>query len=160
MPKYCRPDGELFTDNLRDAKATDIYTLKGRGEEIWEPSFVYHGFRYVEITGYPGKPSVDDFEGRVVYDNLKTIGTFETSDSVTNQIFKNACRGISGNYKGMPVDCPQRDERQPWLGDRAIGSYGESFVFENAPLYIKWLDDIKNTQRADGSICDVAPAYL
>lgn len=154
-----RPDGEIFTDNLRDARATDIYTLKGTGEETWEPSFVYHGFRYVEITGFPGKPSAKDFEGRVVYDDLKTVGTFETSDSVTNQIFRNACRGIAGNYKGMPVDCPQRDERQPWLGDRAIGCYGESFVFGNALLYIKWLDDIKNSQRADGSICDVAPAY-
>jgi alpha-L-rhamnosidase len=155
-----KENGELFTDNLRDAKVTDIYILKGGEEEVWEPSFVYHGFRYVEISGYPGKPTTDDFEGKVVYDNIETTGTFETSSSVTNQIFRNACWGISGNYKGMPVDCPQRNERQPWLGDRAVGSHGESFIFDNARLYIKWLDDIRNTQKADGSICDVAPAYL
>ncbi len=155
-----KENGELFTDNLRDAKVTDIYILKGGEEEVWEPSFVYHGFRYVEISGYPGKPTRDDFEGRVIYDDMKTIGTFETSNSVTNQIFRNAWWGIKGNYKGMPVDCPQRNERQPWLGDRAVGSYGESFVFDNARLYVKWMDDIQNTQKADGSICDVAPAYL
>lgn len=155
-----KENGELFTDNLRDAKVTDIYILKGGEEEVWEPSFVYHGFRYVEISGYPGKPTRNDFEGRVVYDDMKTIGTFETSNSVTNQIFRNAWWGIKGNYKGMPVDCPQRNERQPWLGDRAVGSYGESFVFDNARLYVKWMDDIQNTQKGDGSICDVAPAYL
>ena len=154
-----KDNGELFTDNLRDAKATDIYTLKGGEEEVWEPSFVYHGFRYVEIKGYPGKPRIDDFEGKVIYDEMESAGTFETSDPVTNQIFKNAYWGIKSNYKGMPVDCPQRNERQPWLGDRAIGCYGESFVFDNARLYVKWLDDIRNTQKSDGSICDVAPSY-
>jgi alpha-L-rhamnosidase len=152
-------DGSLFTYNLRDAKVTDIYTLKGGDTEVWEPSFIYHGFRYVEISGYPGKPTIDDFEGRVVSDNMETLGTFETSNTITNQIFKNACWGILSNYKGMPVDCPQRNERQPWLGDRAIGSYGESFIFGNAGLYTKWMDDIQNSQKADGSICDVAPAY-
>ncbi|WP_423128633.1 glycoside hydrolase family 78 protein [Gaoshiqia sp. Z1-71] len=151
--------GELALANLRDAKVTDVYTLKGTGEELWEPSFVYHGFQFVEITGYPGKPSLHDFEGRVVYDGMETIGTFETSNALINQICKNAWWGISGNYKGMPVDCPQRNERQPWLGDRSTGAYGESFLFDNALLYAKWMDDIKNAQRADGSIPDVAPAF-
>jgi alpha-L-rhamnosidase len=96
-------DGELFTYNLRDAKVTDIYTLRGGDEEVWEPSFIYHGFRYVEISGYPGKPAPDDFEGRVVSDNMKTIGTFETSSSITNKIFKNACWGIFSNYKGWEI---------------------------------------------------------
>lgn len=154
-----KENGELFTDNLRDAKVTDIYTLKGGEEEVWEPSFVYHGFRYVEVTGYPGTPHIDNFEGKVIYDNMKTVGAFETSNPVINQVFKNAYWGIRSNYKGMPVDCPQRNERQPWLGDRAIGCYGESLVFDNAKLYAKWVDDIRNTQKSDGSICDVAPAY-
>jgi alpha-L-rhamnosidase len=151
--------GELARANLRDAKATDVYILKGREEEIWEPSFVYHGFRYVEITGYPGKPSPGDFEGRVVYDDLETIGHFRTSNELINRIWQNAWWGISGNYKGMPVDCPQRNERQPWLGDRSTGAYGESFIFDNARLYAKWMDDIRHAQRADGSIPDVAPAF-
>lgn len=151
--------GEAVRTNLRDAKATDVYILKGEGEETWEPSFVYHGFRYAEITGYPGKPSLNDFEGCVVFDALETTGHFETSDALINQIFKNAWWAISSNYKGMPVDCPQRNERQPWLGDRPTGAYGESFVFGNALLYSKWMNDIRYAQRADGSVPDVAPAF-
>lgn len=154
-----KDNGGLAMENLRDAKVTDKYTLKGEGEEIWEPSFVYHGFRYVEITGYPGKPTVEDFEGRVVNDALELTGSFKTSNATINQVYENAYWGIRGNYKGMPVDCPQRNERQPWLGDRPTSAYGESFVFDNQKLYAKWLNDIQYAQKADGSIPDVAPAY-
>ena len=154
-----QPNGSLYVANLRDAKVTDIYTLKGGGEEIWHPVFVFHGFRYVEITGYPGTPSVNDFEGQVVSDAMANTGTFETSNPLINQIYKNAYWGILSDYKGMPVDCPQRNERMPWLGDRATGSLGESFVFDNENLYAKWLDDIEQSQKPDGSIPDVAPAY-
>ena len=152
-------NGELFVRNLRDAKSTDQYTLKGGGKETWEPRFVYHGFRYVEISGYPGKPSVADFEGRVVYDDMQTSGRFLSSNETLNSIYKNAYWGIRSNYKGMPVDCPQRNERQPWLGDRTTGAYGESFLFDNGRLYTKWLDDIQQAQKPDGSIPDVAPAF-
>ena len=152
-------NGELYVENLRDARVTDVYTLKGGGMETWRPIFVYHGFRYVEITGYPGIPTTNDFTGEVVYDDMQTIGTFETSDPTINQIHKNAYWGIRSNYKGMPVDCPQRNERQPWLGDRATGAYGESFIFDNSRLYAKWLDDIEESQTAEGSIPDVAPSF-
>jgi alpha-L-rhamnosidase len=152
-------DGSLYVANLRDAKATDVYTVAGNGQEVWEPRFVYHGFRYVEVSGYPGTPTINDFEGKVVYDNMRATGTFESSNKTLNQIFKNAWWGINSNYKGMPVDCPQRNERQPWLGDRTTGSYGESFLFDNSKLYAKWLDDIEQSQKADGSIPDVAPAF-
>ncbi|MET3503298.1 alpha-L-rhamnosidase [Mucilaginibacter rubeus] len=152
-------NNELYVANLRDAKVTDVYTLKGGAEEIWHPVFVYHGFRYVEISGYPGKPELTDFEGHVVYDALPTIGHFETSNAIVNKIYHNAYWGILSNYKGMPVDCPQRNERMPWLGDRAVGSLGESFVFANGNFYAKWLDDIAQSQRPDGAIPDVAPAY-
>ncbi|MFV8374518.1 family 78 glycoside hydrolase catalytic domain [Flavobacterium sp. LB1P71] len=152
-------DGSLYIANLRDAKTTDVYTLKGEGEEIWEPRFIFHGFRFVEISGYTTKPTLDNFIGKVVYDDIKTTGTFESSDATMNQIFKNAYWGIRGNYKGMPIDCPQRNERQPWLGDRTTGAYGESFLFDNQTLYAKWLDDIKYSQTQDGGLPDVAPAF-
>lgn len=152
-------DGEIFTANLRDAKVTDVYTLKGVGIETWQPSFVYHGFRYVEITGFPGTPTINDFDGKLIYDALETTGSFSTSNSVINNIYKNAWWGIASNYKGMPVDCPQRNERQPWLGDRVIGAMGESYLFDNAKLYAKWMDDIQQSQTAEGSIPDVAPAF-
>jgi alpha-L-rhamnosidase len=152
-------DGSLYVDNLRDAKVTDIYTLKGTGEETWAPSFVYHGFRYAEISGYPGTLDKSALEGQVISDDLTRTGTFETADPTINSIYKNAYWGILGNYKGMPLDCPQRNERMPWLGDRATGAYGESFLFDNAKLYAKWLDDVAQSQTAAGAIPDVAPAY-
>ncbi|HKO79968.1 MAG TPA: family 78 glycoside hydrolase catalytic domain, partial [Chitinophagaceae bacterium] len=154
-----QPNGELYVANLRDAKVTDIYTLKGEGVEEWQPSFVYHGFRYVEISGYPGKPTISDFEGQFIYDDLQTTGTFQCSDTTINKIYRNAWWGIASNYKGMPVDCPQRNERQPWLGDRTTGSGGEAFLFDNAKLYAKWLDDIEQSQTTEGAIPDVAPAF-
>lgn len=154
-----QPDGQLYIANLRDARVTDVYALKGEGEETWHPTFVYHGFRYVEITGWPGTPAISDFEGHLVYDQMTTAGTLKTSNEVINNIVKNAWWGIASNYKGMPVDCPQRNERQPWLGDRAQGAYGESFLFNNASLYAKWLDDIEESQTAEGAIPDVAPAF-
>ena len=154
-----KDDGNVYMANIRNAFVTDIYTLKGSDREFWEPSFTYHGFRYVEITGYPGKPTINDFEGKVIYDEMETVGNFETSNPTINQIYKNAYWGIRGNYRGMPTDCPQRDERMGWLGDRATGSHGESFIFNNHNLYAKWLDDIEEAQLENGSIPDVAPAY-
>ena len=154
-----QPNGSLYTANLRDARVTDIYTLKGGEEESWQPSFVYHGFRYVEINGYPGIPSVNGFEGELVFDDLQTTGSFNCSDSIINAIVENAWWGIASDYKGMPIDCPQRNERQPWLGDRATGSSGESFLFDNAALYAKWLNDIEESQTVAGSLPDVAPAF-
>jgi len=152
-------DGTIYTENLRKAKVTDIYTLKGVGHEVWNPVFTYHGFRFVEITGFPDVPTIDNFEGQVIYDEMEQTGNFETSCLTLNQIYRNACWGIMGNYRGMPTDCPQRDERMGWLGDRATGSLGESFIFDHNNLYSKWLDDIEDAQLENGSIPDVAPNY-
>jgi alpha-L-rhamnosidase len=155
-----KADGALFTANLRDAKVTDVYTLKGGAVEQWHPVFVYHGFRYVEVSGYPGgRPKLDDFEGALVYDDIETTGQFRTSNATLNAVYRNAWWGIASNYKGMPVDCPQRNERQPWLGDRTIGAQGESYMFANGNLYAKWMDDIAESQTEAGSIPDVAPAF-
>lgn len=152
------PDSTIYTANLRGAEATDHYIMKD-GNQQWEPHFTYHGFRYIEISGYPGKLTSSDLQGRVVYDDLPTIGHFETSNDVINQIYHNAYWGIRGNYRGMPTDCPQRDERMGWLGDRSVGSYGESFIFDNNTLYAKWLQDIEDAQLPSGSLPDVAPTY-
>jgi alpha-L-rhamnosidase len=150
---------ELYVDNLRGALATDIYTPAGDGRFTWEPAFVYHGFRFAEISGLDYEPATADFTGKVVYDEMATIGTFETSNELINRIHENAYRGIRGNYRGMPTDCPQRDERLGWLGDRATGAYGESFLFNNALLYNKWLVDIEESMNENGSISVVSPRY-
>ena len=152
-------NGELYTENLRDARATDIYILKGDKNETWAPRFVYHGFRFVEISGLRYSPSLDDFSGEVVNDEMENSGTIRTSNDVLNQVLKNAWWGIRSNYKGMPVDCPQRDERQPWLGDRTMGCWGESYLFDNNLMYSKWGNDICDAQRYDGCIPDIAPPF-
>jgi len=152
-------NGELYTANLRSAKVRDIYIAKDDRPVVWHPTFTYHGFRFVEISGLHGKPSLKDFEGQVFYDKMATTGHFSCSDPVMNQVYKNAFWGIRGNYRGMPTDCPQRDERMGWLGDRATGCYGESYLFDNHALYSKWLDDIENEQNEEGQLPSVAPNF-
>lgn len=154
-----QPNGELYVRNLRDARVTDTYICHGKENNAeWAPRFVYHGFRYVEVTGYR-QPKLSDFVGEVVSDEMEVLGDFSCSNDILNRIYQNAYWGILGNYKGLPVDCPQRNERQPWLGDRAMGAWGESYIFENGPLYAKWTRDICEAQREDGCIPDVAPAF-
>ena len=154
-----RPDGTLYMDNLRGALVTDLYTLKGQGTEVYEPRFTYHGFRFVEITGFPGRPSLDAIEGHVVNDDLASAGNFTCSETTINQIYRNVLWGVRGNYRSMPTDCPQRDERQGWLGDRSVESKGETFLFQNGPLYAKWVQDMVDAQKETGSVSDVCPAY-
>ena len=153
------PDSTLYLANIRSAKVTDRYIPSVDGLFSWEPSFVYHGFRFVEITGLVEKPALQNFTGRVIYDQMETTGSFETNNEIINRTFKNAYWGIRGNYRGMPTDCPQRDERQGWLGDRATGCFGEAFVFNNAHLYAKWLQDIEDSQSPEGSVSVVSPRY-
>ena len=148
----------IYLDNMRKARVTDKYVSNGNDVK-WEPRFTYHGFRFVEISGLKSAPAVSDIEGKVIYDDVAATGSFKTSNETINQIFKNAYWTIRGNYRGMPTDCPQRDERVGWLGDRVISSYGESFIFDNSRLYAKWLDDIHDSQKETGSIPDIAPSY-
>ncbi len=150
---------ELYLDNIRGALVTDTYIPAQDGRFTWEPSFVYHGFRFMEISGLDCEPAAADFTGRVVYDEMATTGSFSCSEDMINQIHGNAYRGIRGNYRGMPTDCPQRDERLGWLGDRTTGAYGESFIFNNALLYNKWLVDIEESMSPAGSISVVSPRY-
>ncbi len=146
-------DGSLYLDNFRDAQSEDIY-ICGTSQNEWHPTFTYHGFRYAQVTG-----PATEVHAYTVSDDLQTTGHFECSDPMLNQVMKNAWWGIYSNYKGMPVDCPQRNERQPWLGDRTVGSLGESYLFNNERLYTKWMRDICESQREDGVFSDVAPAF-
>jgi alpha-L-rhamnosidase len=154
-----KDDGTLFLANIRSAEVTDTYILKGEGDEKWEPRFTYHGFRYVEMTGFPGVPNLASIRGKVVHDALEVTGSFITSNSLINSIYQNTYWGIRGNYRSIPTDCPQRDERQGWLGDRSAECTGESYVFDISKLYSKWVTDIRDTQLDSGSLSDVAPSY-
>ena len=154
-----KPDGSLYLDNIRGARVTDIYTLKGKGEEVYEPRFTYHGFRYVEVTGFPGKPTLASLAGHVVNDDVATAGEFTCSQPTINKFYRNIVWGVRGNYRSISTDCPQRDERQGWLGDRSAESKGETYLFDIAALYAKWTQDMADAQKPNGSISDVCPSY-
>jgi hypothetical protein len=141
-------DGTLYTVNLGGALATDTDTLKGEGVETYEPRFTYHGFRYVELTGFPGKPTLDAIAGCVVHDAVPKAGEFTCSNELINRIWKNIVWSVRGNYRSIPTDCPQRAERQGWLGDRSVESKGETYLFNVAPFYAKWITDIEDTQAS------------
>ncbi|MCH5374934.1 MAG: glycoside hydrolase family 78 protein, partial [Planctomycetes bacterium] len=152
-------EGMLYTENLRSAKCRDVYMLRGDGPEVYEPRFTYHGFRFVELTGYPGRPDLSTIQGCVVHTDLPSAGQFACSSPLLNQLHQNIRWGLRGNYLSIPTDCPQRDERQGWQGDRAAESRGETYFFENVTLYNKWLVDIQLSQNEEGNLSDVCPPY-
>ena len=163
------PDSTLYTANLRSSENIDKYIIASSTIQQfnnqqsttihWHPMFVYHGFRYVEISGLRETPNLDDFEGWVIYDEMPATGSFETSNEIINAVYHNAYWGIRGNYRSMPTDCPQRDERLGWTGDRTTGNYGESYIFDNHQLYAKWLSDGDDCQWDNGSLPNVIPPY-
>lgn len=150
----------IYTDNLRSARCTNTYIPAQDGTFTYQPELVYQGFRYVEICGATDMPKIGDIEGHVQYNQMEQQGTFSCDNELLNQLYRNAFWGIRGNYQGMPVDCPQRDERLGWTGDRVTGCYGENLIFDNATLYYKWLKDIEDTQLENGQISDICPTFL
>jgi alpha-L-rhamnosidase len=153
------PDGSLRSQDNRSALATDTYVFKGVGVETWNPRFRGQGFRRVEVTGLPGKVTADQFEGLVVENSLDSVGTFECSIPLLNQIHRNVRWGERMFLRtGVPLD-PDRDERQGWTGDPSKDSEGEAFNLNVAAFYAKWINDVFLDQRPDGSQSDVSPAY-
>ncbi len=152
-------DGTLNTGPNRAADATEIYILKGEGEEVFEPRFTYHGFRYVEITGFPGTPSLDSIEGQVVYSAVTPRGSFLCSHPLINQIHQNVLWGQLSNLMSVPTDCPQRDERMGWMGDAQLTAEEAVYNFDMAGFYTKWIQDIQDAQKETGSVPDVVPTY-
>jgi len=149
----------LYTANLRQAQNTDYFVGNGSPVDL-TTEFLWHGFRYLEVTGLSEKDA-RRITRQLMTDDLLSTATIDVNegDGMINKILANARRGILSNYKGIPMDCPQRDERMPWLGDRTMGCFGESYMTNNHTLYSKWMQDICDAQRNDGNISDVCPAY-
>ncbi|MGC8781143.1 MAG: family 78 glycoside hydrolase catalytic domain [Anaerolineae bacterium] len=154
------PDGTLYTANLRTARATDYYTLKGDGEEVWEPRFTFHGFRYVELSGLPGEVTADAVTGVVVHSDAPLSGAFECSDPLVNQLQHNIQWGQKGNYLEVPTDCPQRDERLGWTGDAQVFIRTGIFNRDVAAFFTKWQRDLADAQSPEGAFPMVAPSVL
>ncbi|MFE7212231.1 alpha-L-rhamnosidase [Streptomyces sp. NPDC001698] len=152
------PDGTVYTANLRSASATDTYTLKGRGEESYEPRFTVHGFRYVEVTGFPGTPSARAVTGRVMHTSAPFTLDFETDVPMLNQLHRNITWGQRGNFLSVPTDTPARDERLGWTGDINVFAPTAAYTMESARFLSKWLVDLRDSQTTEGAFTDVAPA--
>ena len=153
------PDGTLNTIPNRTAAATDTYILKGEGIEEFEPRFTYHGFRYVEVTGFPGTAALSSIEGKVVHSSVESRGSFLCSTPLINQIHQNILWGQVSNLMSIPTDCPQRDERMGWMGDAQLIAEESVYNFDMAGFFSKWLRDIRDAQAEDGSVPDVVPMY-
>jgi alpha-L-rhamnosidase len=151
--------GFINTNNLGTAKATDVYILKGTGVEVYEPRFTYHGFRYVEVTGYPGVPSLDDVEAVVVHSDVEPAGGFAASYDLLNDVHRIVLWALKSNLMGVPTDCPQRSERMGWGGDAQLTAEAAMLNFWMPGFYEKWLEDWADSQLEDGSVPDVVPPY-
>ncbi|HEX7569152.1 MAG TPA: glycoside hydrolase family 78 protein, partial [Verrucomicrobiae bacterium] len=151
------PDGTLYTENLRRAKATDIYICKGSTKEIWEPHFTFHGFQYVELTGLPSAPGKDAVTGCVVRSATLPAGQFECSHAGVNRLWLNGAWSQRDNFLSVPTDCPQRDERLGWMGDAQVFLRTASYNMDVAAFFTKWMIDVEDAQTADGIFPDTAP---
>jgi alpha-L-rhamnosidase len=152
--------GNFYTENLRSAKQTVRYILKGGGREIYEPRFTFQGFRYVAVDGYPGEPDLQALTGIVIHSDMTPTGTFTCSDEMINQLQHNILWGQKGNFLDVPTDCPQRDERMGWTGDAQVFARTACFNFDAASFYTKWLKDMAADQYEDGSLPHVVPDVL
>jgi alpha-L-rhamnosidase len=150
------PDGRLYTDNLRTARQADEYVLAGE-PAVLQPRFTVHGFRYAEVTGYPGDPEPGDITARVVHSDIPAAGSWESDQGWLDQLFRNIDWGQRGNFISIPTDCPQRDERLGWLGDAQIFARTASYNRDVAAFFAKWLDDVADAQLPSGAYPDIAP---
>jgi alpha-L-rhamnosidase len=153
-------DGELGVRPLRDAKATDRVVLSG-GDDLFEPTKTFHGFRYAELTGWPGELTPQSLEAVVVHSDLRRIGHFECSDEMLNQLHRNVVWGLRGNFLDVPTDCPQRNERLGWTGDLAVFAPSAAFIYDVDSFLSDWLLDLAAEQEAaDGVVPLVVPDPL
>lgn len=153
-------EGNFYRDNMRHAKTTDTYILKGDKEETFEPHFTFHGFRYVKLIDYPGTPDLNDFTGIVIHTDMMPTGNFSCSDSLINQLQHNIQWGQRGNFLDIPTDCPQRDERLGWTGDAQVFAMTAAYNFNVAPFFTKWAKDIAVDQHPDGKVPHVIPDVM
>ena len=139
------------------SRQTEQYTLKGGGVEVWHPRYTVHGFRYVEVTGWPGEPTVEEVTGCAINNDIAPAGTFECSDELLNRIHHNVWHTFRGSFQGIPQDAAERAERVAWLGDPGYVAEDYMLNFADARFWSKWLDDIADSQKPDGACPFIAP---
>lgn len=154
------PDGTLYTANLRNARATDVYICRGDGVETWQPRFTFHGFQYVEVTGLKERPTRDTITGVAIGSLTPRIGDFESSSDMLNQLASNIYWTQRSNFISIPTDCPQRDERLGWTGDAQVYIRTAGLWCDVQAFFDKWLIDLNDATSPDGNPPKVAPERL
>ncbi len=149
--------GELGTRPLRGAKATDRYTLRGGDPETWEPRFTFHGFRYAEVTGWPGDLREGDVEAVVLHSDLERRGFFACSNPRLERLHENVVWSMRGNFLDLPTDCPQRDERLGWTGDIQVFAPTAAFLYDVSGFLSSWLADLAAEQDDAGVVPFIVP---
>ncbi|SEB06576.1 glycoside hydrolase family 78 protein [Pedobacter hartonius] len=149
--------GNFYTENLRSAKAQNIYILKDNDKHVFEPQFTWQGFRYVKIEGLKGDLNPDDFTAVTIYSDMRTTGSFKCSNPMLNQLQHNIQWGQKGNFLDVPTDCPQRDERLGWTGDAQVFAHTAAFNMDVHNFFTKWLKDVAADQYPSGSIPYIIP---
>jgi alpha-L-rhamnosidase len=152
------PEGGIYTDNLRNANQTDVFYLAGGGLETFEPHFTFHGFRYVEVRGYPGTPLLDSITAQVASSMHTVTGKLVTSSDLVNRMWQAGIWAQRGNFLSIPMDCPQRDERLGWMGDAQVFWRAGSYNADIAAFGHKWLQDVVDDQTEEGAFPNTAPA--
>lgn len=152
------PDGRLMTENLRKARATDFYTCKGDpAGETYVPRFTFHGFQYVEVANMAEPASKETVTGLVLHSDTPMVSTFECSDPMVNQLFKNVVWTQRANFLDLPTDCPQRDERMGWTGDAQAYVATAAYNADIGAFYTKWLRELMESQRPSGAFPGYSP---
>ena len=149
-------DGELYTENLRKAEATDTYILAGGGEEAFRPLFTFQGFRYAELE-LTGAVEIVSITAEAMYTDLEKTGEFACSDPIVTKVYQNALWGQRDNFLNVPTDCPQRDERLGWTGDAQIFCKSAMYNMDCRVFFEKYLADVRDAQLGNGVIPAVAP---
>lgn len=153
-----KPDGMIDVTSNERALATDVYVMKGEGRESYEPRFTFHGFQYVEVTGFPGTPTLNHLLGCVVHTACESAGEFTCDNELINRIHRATRWAQRSNLMGYPMDCPQRDERLGWFGDAMVSMEEAMFNFDLPLFYRQWLNGVRFNQNAsNGDISIVSP---
>ncbi|MCM2370988.1 family 78 glycoside hydrolase catalytic domain [Aporhodopirellula aestuarii] len=152
------PDGRVMTENLRKARATDFYTCRGDADgEVYEPRFTFHGFQFVEVSNFPGKPTLDTITGLVLHSDTPMTSSFACSDPMVNRLYQNVLWTQRANFLDLPTDCPQRDERMGWTGDAQAYVATAAYNADIGAFYTKWLRELMESQRPSGTFPGYAP---
>lgn len=150
-------ENQLYIENLRTARQTDVYIPDNEKQINYEPKFTYHGFRYVEIEGLTQPPQLECLTGKMIASSSPLVGTFECADKDINQLWSNILWTQWNNMISVPTDCPQRDERSGWTGDAQVFAQNAIYNLDMAAFYTKWIRDVSDSQLEDGRYPDIAP---